>query len=107
MRLGAGGKGGDLLVPDVEPLDIAAPTDCIREPVQAIADDAVDALHARGGQGFNELVCYSYCHCFFPAVLIAATLCSFFSPRMMSISTSNTIPHPGVSKCWQILPSLS
>ena len=44
MRVGAGGEGRDLLVPDMQPVDLALPAQCVGEPVQAVADDAVDAL---------------------------------------------------------------
>jgi hypothetical protein len=62
MRLGTGGECGDLLVPDMEPFDLALTADGIRQPVEAVADDAVDALDAYGGEGFDELVSYSLCH---------------------------------------------
>ena len=60
MRLGAGGKGGDLLVPHMQPLDLSLTADSIREPVEAVANDAVDALDAGGGESFDELVCNSF-----------------------------------------------
>jgi hypothetical protein len=67
MRLGAGGECGDLLVSHMEPIDFAVPTDGIRQTVQAVADDAVDAFHARDGEGFDELVSYGPCHDHSPA----------------------------------------
>jgi hypothetical protein len=56
MRLGAGGEGGDLFVAHVQPFDAAAPANGVGEAVQTIADDAVDALHARRRKNFNHLV---------------------------------------------------
>jgi hypothetical protein len=51
----------------MEPIDFAVPTDGIRQTVQAVADDAVDAFHARDGEGFDELVSYGPCHDHSPA----------------------------------------
>ncbi len=56
MRLGARREGRDLLVPDMHPLDLALAPKSISEAVQAVADDAVDPLHARCGENFRELV---------------------------------------------------
>ena len=56
MRLGAGRERGDLLVPDMDPLDLALPADGVGQAVQAVADDAVDPLDPRSGEGFRELV---------------------------------------------------
>ena len=56
MRLGAGRECGDLLVPYMEPLDLAMAADGIRQPIEAVADDAIDALDPRGSQRFHELV---------------------------------------------------
>jgi len=56
MRLGAGRECGDLLVPYVEPLDLAMAADGIRQSIEAVADNAIDALDTRGSQRFHELV---------------------------------------------------
>src|SRR4029077_16369047 len=56
MRLGARGESGDLLVPDVHPLDLALPADGIRNAVQAIADNAIDALDAGCREDLGELI---------------------------------------------------
>src|SRR5882757_841110 len=56
MRLGARRKGRDLLMTDVNPLDLALSPQRIGEPVQAVADDAVDPLHAHRGKRFGELI---------------------------------------------------
>ena len=45
MRLGARREGRDLLVADVEPFDLALTADRVCQPVQAIADNAVDPPH--------------------------------------------------------------
>ena len=44
MRLGTGREGRDLLVSDVDPLDLALSSQRIGQPVEAVADDAVDPL---------------------------------------------------------------
>src|ERR1700758_5264290 len=67
MSLGPGGKRGNLLVPDMKPLDFAVPADCVRQTVQAVADDAVDAFHSCGGECLDELVSYKPCHRYSPA----------------------------------------
>src|SRR5437763_15522542 len=57
MRLGAGRECGNLLVPYVEPLDPAMAADGIRQPIEAVADVALDALDPLGRQSFHVLVC--------------------------------------------------
>ena len=52
MRLGGGRESGDLLVPDMDPLDLALPANCVGQAVQAVADDAVYPLDARLRRGF-------------------------------------------------------
>jgi hypothetical protein len=68
MRLSAGGKCGNLLVPDMKPLDFAVPADSICQTVQAVADNAVDAFHACGGECFNKLVSHCLCHGYSPVI---------------------------------------
>jgi len=62
VRVGAGCKGGDLLVPGVQPLDAAMPAQRVGEAVEAVADDAVNSAHAGRGQGFDHLVRHGLCH---------------------------------------------
>ena len=62
MRLGSGGEGGNLLVPDMQPLDFALPADRIGQAVQAVANDAVDALDACERKGLSGLVCDAFHH---------------------------------------------
>ena len=54
MRLGAGRKRGDLLVPDMDPLDLALAAHRVGQSIQAVADDAVDSLDASGGERLRE-----------------------------------------------------
>ncbi len=56
MRLGAGGKGGDLFVAEMQPGDPAVAAQRVGEAVQAVADDAVNALYPGGGEGLDHLV---------------------------------------------------
>jgi hypothetical protein len=56
MRLGTSREGRDLLVPDVHPLDLALAPQRVGQPIQAVADDAVDTFHARCGENLRELV---------------------------------------------------
>ena len=56
MCLGAGGKGGGLLVPHMDPVDLLLLAQRIGETVQRIADHAIDAPHAGNGQGFGHQV---------------------------------------------------
>src|SRR5580700_7731720 len=56
MRLGTRREGRDLLVPDVDPHDLALAPQRVGQPIQAVTDDAVDALHAPCGENLRELV---------------------------------------------------
>jgi hypothetical protein len=57
MRLGAGRERRDLLMPDMDPLDLPLSADGVGQPVQAVADNAVDPLDTRSGESLRELVC--------------------------------------------------
>src|ERR1700687_586798 len=61
-RQGAGGKGGDLLVPDMHPLELALAADGVRQAVQAIADNAVNPLDASGCERVGELIRHGLRH---------------------------------------------
>ena len=65
MRLGAGREGSDLLVPDMDPFDLPLAAYRIRQTVQAVTDNSIDAVHAGGGEGFGELISNCVCHCRF------------------------------------------
>jgi hypothetical protein len=41
----------------MDPLDITATADDVRQPIQAIADDAINAFHSGFYQCFDELIC--------------------------------------------------
>src|SRR6266481_1425846 len=57
VGFGPGGAGRRLLVANMHPLDLALAAKCIGQPVQAIADDAVNSLDAGGCKGLGELIC--------------------------------------------------
>jgi hypothetical protein len=46
MRLGGRRESGNLLVPDMHPLDLALSANCVGQAVQAVADNAVYSLDA-------------------------------------------------------------
>src|SRR5262249_7402814 len=62
VRVAAGRKGRDLLMADVEPLDAAVAAQGIGEAIEAVADDAIDALHAGGGESLDHLVRTGRCN---------------------------------------------
>ena len=66
MRLGAGREGGNLLVPDMDPIDLSLSAQGIGEAVEAIADNAVDPPHPRRYEDLRELISYPLCHLEFP-----------------------------------------
>ena len=56
MRLGTRGEGRDLLVPDMNPFDLALAAKRVGQPVQAVANNAINPLDARCGKNLRELV---------------------------------------------------
>ena len=71
MRLRPGGEGGDFLMAHMDPFDVAAAAEGIRDAVEAVADDPIDALDAGGRQGCGKLIGNS-CHDFAPPALVDA-----------------------------------
>src|SRR5882757_2466113 len=57
VGVGPGCESRRLLVTNMHPLDLALAAKCIGQPVQAIADEAVNPLDAGGFKGFGELIC--------------------------------------------------
>ena len=47
---------------DVHPLDLAQAANGIRNAVEAVADNAVDALDTRCSEDFRKLISYGFCH---------------------------------------------
>jgi hypothetical protein len=66
MSLGTCRKGGDLLVPDMDPIDLSLSAQGIGKAVEAIADNAVDPPHPRRYEDLRELISYQLCHLEFP-----------------------------------------
>src|ERR1700758_1125649 len=62
VRFGASGEGGPFFVMNVNPLDRFQPSERIREPVQRIFDDAIDALHTGLGERLGQILCCSPAH---------------------------------------------
>ena len=53
MRLGTRRKSRDLLMPDMNPLDLTLPANCIRQAVKAITNNAINPLDTRRGKGWR------------------------------------------------------
>jgi hypothetical protein len=51
----------------MNPLDFAVPTNSIRQTVEAVAHDAVDAFYARSDEGLDELIGHNICHGYSPS----------------------------------------
>src|SRR5262249_966249 len=62
MRLGAGRERGDLLMPNVDPLDHALATHCIGQTIEAVAYDAIDPPDSCGREVLHELVSDCFRH---------------------------------------------
>ena len=56
MGVGARGEGRDLLMPHMQPFNAAGAAQRIGEAVQAVADDAIDALDPGCGENLDHLV---------------------------------------------------
>ena len=61
LSFGAGREGTGLLVPHMDPVDLAA-VDGVRDPVQRVADDAVAPLYASCLQRLDQQIPYSFTH---------------------------------------------
>src|SRR5262249_43627034 len=66
MGLATGGKRGDLLLPDVNPSDLALAAQRVGQPVEAVADDAVIAFASRSHENLGKLIRAPLCHRSFP-----------------------------------------
>src|ERR1700731_4535554 len=95
VRFGAGRESCNLLVPDVNPLDLALPPQRVGEAVEAIADNAIDPLDARCSQGLGELVGDCLCHLPSPSAYKCAELLGpSFSYRCGLQNISSISPPP-------------
>ena len=56
MGLGTRRKGRDFLMPHMDPVDFALSANRVRETIETVADDAVNAFYAGGGEGLCELI---------------------------------------------------
>ena len=66
MGFAGGGKRRDLLVPDVDPFDLALLAQRVGQPIETVADDAVNALDSRREKNLGELIRYPLCRGSFP-----------------------------------------
>ena len=66
MGFAGGGKRRDLLVPDMNPFDLALLAQRVGQPIETVADDAVNALDSRREKNGGELIRYPLCHGTFP-----------------------------------------
>jgi hypothetical protein len=66
MGLATGGKRRDLLVPDVNPFDLALAAQRVGQPVEAVTDDAVNAFDSRRHENVGKLIRDRLCHRSFP-----------------------------------------
>jgi hypothetical protein len=62
MRLGTCREGRDLLMPDMNPFDLALATKRVGQPIQAIAHNAINPLDASRDKYVRKLVGYGSCH---------------------------------------------
>jgi hypothetical protein len=65
MRFRGRCEGCHLLVPHMDPFNVAATAYDISEPVQAVTNDAIDALNTCGNQRLNELICDGLRHVYY------------------------------------------
>lgn len=56
MRLGTRREGRDLLMPDVNPFDLGLAAKRVGQPVQAVANNAINPLDAGRDEDFRKLV---------------------------------------------------
>src|SRR5215469_16762441 len=62
MRLAGSGKRRDLLVPHMNPFDLALMAQRVGQPVETVADDSINALHSRCGENLDKLIRDPLCH---------------------------------------------
>ena len=62
MRLGTRCEGCDFFVPDMHPLYLPLAAKRVRQPVQAVADNAVNPLDTCCSEGFRKLISHRFCH---------------------------------------------
>jgi hypothetical protein len=63
MSLGAGCKGGHLLMSHVYPLNDFTLTDCLGQPIQGIASHTIDSPYSRMHECFDKDFSYFLRHC--------------------------------------------
>ena len=66
MRLGAGGERCHLLMPDMNPFDLALAAQRVGQPVETVADDAVNPFDSCGGENLGKLISNRFRHSYVP-----------------------------------------
>src|SRR5262245_20633761 len=62
MGLATGGKRRDLLVPDMNPFDLALAAERVGQPIETVANDAVDPFDSGRDENFGKLIRYRLRH---------------------------------------------
>src|SRR5262249_19670551 len=62
MGFATGGERRALLVPDMNPFDLALPAQRVGEPVEAVTDDAVNAFDSRRDENLGRFTRDPFCH---------------------------------------------
>src|SRR5438105_14310287 len=67
MGLATGGNR-DLLVPDMNPFDLALTAQRVGQPVETVTDDAINPFDPRRDENVGKLIRYPLCHHSFPFI---------------------------------------
>ena len=94
LRLGPGREGAGLLVPHVDPFDLAA-VDGVRDPVQRVADDAVAPLHAGCLQRLDQYIGHSL---LIADLLLSLCPASWVHPDKVSNHAARSIVRSGLDR---------
>ena len=66
VRFRTRGESGNLLMPNMNPLDLALATQLVGQTVKTVANDAVYPLDTRCSENFHELIGNGFCHVSLP-----------------------------------------
>ena len=62
VSFACGRKGGGLLVPDMDPFDLALASQRVGQPIETVADDAIDPTDTRDRKNVSKLIRYGLGH---------------------------------------------
>ena len=85
VRLGTGGEGGDFLMAGMDPRHVLLPPHRIGDRIEAVTDDSIDALHARGSECGDELVGDGLGHAGSPVARLRNTGLRQLVPRVTAV----------------------